>query len=421
MAETSGNNGNDRSSLKFQGFLDRLDGWGDLLNENSLNLPDKSSMASSSSTMKEQQGTSKFAPEKILNYTGMGYPSLSHDEAVPDATSEKELGNEYFKQKKFNEAIGCYSRSIGLTPTAVAFANRAMAYLKIKRFEEAETDCTEALNLDDRYVKAYSRRATARKELGKLKEAMEDAEFAVSIEPNTQELRKQYDDIKALYMKEMTKNISGTAKSSVPEVHKPSINAPEIAKVTSVMGTDTKARESPLISIQENKVANDARKESVQAVTSRRNETKESVEDLASRAVSHFSSNNTKNIAVPKSAYEFEVSWKALSDDRHMQAQLLKMISPTSLPQIFKNSLSASILVDIVKCTSTIFREETELAIAILDNLVKVPRFDMICMCLSSFDRTEMRQIWNEVFSAEAVPMHHVETLTRLRSKYLRE
>jgi hypothetical protein len=41
------------------------------------------------------------------------------------------------------------------------------------RFKEAEDDCTEALNLDDRYIKAYSRRITARKELGKLKEAME--------------------------------------------------------------------------------------------------------------------------------------------------------------------------------------------------------------------------------------------------------
>lgn len=41
------------------------------------------------------------------------------------------------------------------------------------RFREAEDDCTEALNLDDRYIKAYSRRATARKELGKFKESFE--------------------------------------------------------------------------------------------------------------------------------------------------------------------------------------------------------------------------------------------------------
>lgn len=102
------------------------------------------------------------------------------------------------------------------------------------RFEEAESDCTEALSLDDRYVKAYSRRATARKELGRFKASMEgipssylcsmkiisqifslafhfiaivndiqvlipDSEFAMRLEPNNQELRKQYAETKALY------------------------------------------------------------------------------------------------------------------------------------------------------------------------------------------------------------------------------
>lgn len=49
------------------------------------------------------------------------------------------------------------------------------------RFQEAEDDCTEALNLDDRYIKAYSRRATARKELGKAKEALEGTKLITSI------------------------------------------------------------------------------------------------------------------------------------------------------------------------------------------------------------------------------------------------
>lgn len=42
-------------------------------------------------------------------------------------------GNEFFKQKKFKEAIDCYSRSIAFSPTAVAHANRAMAHIKLKR------------------------------------------------------------------------------------------------------------------------------------------------------------------------------------------------------------------------------------------------------------------------------------------------
>lgn len=42
-------------------------------------------------------------------------------------------GNEFFKEGKYVNAIECYSRSIALQPTAVAYANRAMAFLKIRR------------------------------------------------------------------------------------------------------------------------------------------------------------------------------------------------------------------------------------------------------------------------------------------------
>ncbi|XP_049414519.1 uncharacterized protein LOC125877188 [Solanum stenotomum] len=134
---------------------------------------------------------------------------ISEDSNI-NANSEKELGNECCKQKKFNEAIDCYSRSIALSPTAVSYGNRAITYLKIKRFEEAENDCTEALNLDDRYIKAYSRCSTTMKELGKLKESIEgivnleistDAQFALRLEPQNPQTKKQYGEVKALYEK----------------------------------------------------------------------------------------------------------------------------------------------------------------------------------------------------------------------------
>ncbi|KAH7365015.1 hypothetical protein KP509_18G004000 [Ceratopteris richardii] len=50
-----------------------------------------------------------------------------------DATAEKEMGNSFFKEKKYVQAIECYSRSIALQPSAVSYANRAMAYIKIRR------------------------------------------------------------------------------------------------------------------------------------------------------------------------------------------------------------------------------------------------------------------------------------------------
>ncbi|TYH49378.1 hypothetical protein ES332_D10G132200v1 [Gossypium tomentosum] len=68
-----------------------------------------------------------------------------------------------------------------------------------------------------------------------------------------------------------------------------------------------------------------------------------------------------KSISPPNTAYQFEVSCRALSGDRSLQAHLLKVTSPSALPQIFNNAMSASMLVDIVKCVATFFRSATRI------------------------------------------------------------
>uniref|UniRef100_A0A452XVT4 RNA-polymerase II-associated protein 3-like C-terminal domain-containing protein n=1 Tax=Aegilops tauschii subsp. strangulata TaxID=200361 RepID=A0A452XVT4_AEGTS len=340
-------------------------------------------------------------------YNRTNYSSYLNDEPMPDATSEKEQGNEYFKQKKFAEAVECYSRSIALSPTAVAFANRAMAYLKLRRFEEAENDCTEALNLDDRYVKAYSRRITARKGLGKLKEAMDDAEFAVSVDANNPELRKQYSEIKALLMEKMAKRSSVQAKHTISEFDKAgdrkniTSHAPSDPQKDSFMEVDLPGRAAAGIrelsggvskggsgvSLKDNNMqqSRDAKQKPGPEI---------SVQELASRAASRYISSTVKSVKTPKTAYDFEVSWRAISDDLTQQIQLLKSIRPERLPEIFKDALSSAFLIDIVKCTASIFRDDAVLAVSILENLAKVSRFDLIIMCLSPMHKSECKITW---------------------------
>ncbi|KAJ1383507.1 Tetratricopeptide-like helical domain superfamily [Sesbania bispinosa] len=416
-------------------------------------------------------------------------------EDVPDAASEKDLvalslcfgigvtgwgevdllgGNEFFKQKKFKEAIDCYSRSIALSPTAVAYANRAMAYIKLRRqayifcdmflsspicvtrFQEAEDDCTEALNLDDRYIKAYSRRATARKELGKIKESMEDAEFALRLEPNNQEIKKQYADAKSLYEKGILQKASGALRSSVQgaqklgksetkvnggrihsishdtqtsgpsEVHhhnkgnERQIPAKESFLMEETFNRDTKARSrtqgqegdgSKQVSSSSNSL--EQRNHST-----RKLEMKTSIQQLASRAASRAMAEAAKNITPPTTAYQFEASWRGFSGDLALQTRLLKAISPHELPKIFKNALSSTLLIEIIKCVASFFTEEMDLAISYMENLIKVPRFDMIIMCLPSADKDDLHKIWDEVFCSEATPMEYAEILDNLRSKF---
>ncbi|KAM3406891.1 hypothetical protein ACQJBY_000753 [Aegilops geniculata] len=366
-------------------------------------------------------------------YNRTNYSSYLNDEPMPDATSEKEQGNEYFKQKKFAEAVECYSRSIALSPTAVAFANRAMAYLKLRRFEEAENDCTEALNLDDRYVKAYSRRITARKGLGKLKEAMDDAEFAVSVDANNPELRKQYSEIKALLMEKMAKRSSVQAKHTISEFDKAgdrkniTSHAPSDPQKDSFMEVDSPGRAAAGIrelsggvskggsgvSLKDNNMqqSRDAKQKPGPEI---------SVQELASRAASRYISSTVKSVKTPKTAYDFEVSWRAISDDLTQQIQLLKSIRPERLPEIFKDALSSAFLIDIVKCTASIFRDDAVLAVSILENLAKVSRFDLIIMCLSPMHKSELRKIWGQTFLVEtASSPDQVEALRRLQAKYV--
>ncbi|KAM3204754.1 RNA polymerase II-associated protein 3 isoform X1 [Capsicum annuum] len=335
------------------------------------------------------------------NYNPISHLSseLVSEENNINANSEKELGNEFFKLKKFNEAIDCYSRSIALSPTAVAYANRAMAYLKIKRFQEAENDCTEALNLDDRYIKAYSRRSTAWKELGKLKESIEDAEFALRLEPQNQEIKKQYGEVKALYEKEILKRVSGATGvfAQGAQISGKTIKSgPVIESVSSSSQKLAEVRTIPAKKTQQ--------------------ELDESVQELAARAADLAKTEAAKNIAAPNSAYQFEVSWRGLSGDRNLQTHLLKITSPAMLPRIFKNALSASMLMDILRCVATFFIEDMNLAIRYLEDLTKVPRFDMIIMCLSSTDKSELLKMWEEVFCKGAGG--HTATLGALCFKY---
>lgn len=96
----------------------------------------------------------------------------------------KEKGNQAFKDKQWQKAIGFYTEAIKLNGSnATYYSNRAAAYLELGSFVQAEADCTQAISLDKKNVKAYLRRGTAREMLGYNKGATEDFRYALVLEP----------------------------------------------------------------------------------------------------------------------------------------------------------------------------------------------------------------------------------------------
>lgn len=359
---------------------------------------------------------------------------LKANDSAPDAMSEKEQGNEYFKEKKYAEAIDSYSRSIVLQPTAVAFANRAMSYIKLRRFAEAESDCSEAIDLDDRYVKAYSRRGTARRELRKLLDAIDDFEFALRLEPENKELKKQYEEARRMYGESIGKKLpEKKARVVIEEVknapalkaaEKGEIKAPLGKKPSSSLGCSSSSCDTALAKAPSKLEAYPKKAEIGVKQTNSKNSQKQdslaSAQAVAARAASRAVSAVAKKMTAPKTAYEFEATWKIFSGDLSAQAEMLKIIAPTSLPKIFKDAVSAPLLMDIIRCVEHFFRENVDFSVQFLENLTKIGRFDMTIMCLSAKDKAALRQMWDEVFVNGTVPVDFQETLNRLRSKYCR-
>lgn len=123
--------------------------------------------------------------QKEAESYGSGTGSTSNAAPRPEAAeAAKEKGNVAFKKKDFKAAIEYYSEAIHCDEkNATYYNNRAAAYLAMCSFFQAQADCTKAIELDKKNVKAYLRRGTAREFLGDYQGADEDFGAALVLEP----------------------------------------------------------------------------------------------------------------------------------------------------------------------------------------------------------------------------------------------
>ena len=84
-------------------------------------------------------------------------------------------GNKFFKDKNFEKAYDCYTKSLSYaSENVLVLSNRALCQLRLKNYIGAEKDASSAITLDSNFVKAFHHRALARHALLKLEEGIED-------------------------------------------------------------------------------------------------------------------------------------------------------------------------------------------------------------------------------------------------------
>ncbi|XP_004693237.1 PREDICTED: RNA polymerase II-associated protein 3 [Condylura cristata] len=365
------------------------------------------------------------------------------------AVSEKDLGNGFFKEGKYERAIECYTRGIAADGTnALLPANRAMAYLKIQKYEEAEQDCTQAIYLDGSYSKAFARRGTARTFLGKLIEAKQDFETVLLLEPGNKQAVTELSKIKKeLIEKGFWDNVfldstqrhnvvkpidnpshSGSTKPlkkvvieetgnliqtiDVPDsttAATPESNSINLANVIATTGTLSKKNSSqddllPTSDIPKAKVLKIEEISNTSAPESQVNLKQDVCQSLSEKISIELNKSPAHFItavlpSVPANSFQLESDFRQLKNSPDMLYQYLKQIEPSLYPKLFQKNLDPHLFNQIIKILHDFYieKEKPSLIFEILQRLSEIKRFDMAVMFMSECEKKIARALFSHI------------------------
>ncbi|KAK0146507.1 Tetratricopeptide repeat protein 12 [Merluccius polli] len=109
------------------------------------------------------------------------------------ANELKDKGNEAYARQDYKTAVEFYSDGLAeLRDMQPLYTNRAQAYIKLGKYNEAVSDCEWALKCNERCIKAYVHMGKAYIGLRNYKEARNCYEKIVEIEPGREKMAKEY-------------------------------------------------------------------------------------------------------------------------------------------------------------------------------------------------------------------------------------
>ncbi|XP_038634910.1 tetratricopeptide repeat protein 12 isoform X3 [Scyliorhinus canicula] len=119
------------------------------------------------------------------------------------ANALKEKGNAAFNKGDYATAVQYYTDGLEkLRDFQALYTNRAQAYIKLGKYEEAITDCEWALKCNENCIKAYVHMGKANLSLKKYGEARQCYQKILEIDPNREKLVKEYTNLLELAQKQ---------------------------------------------------------------------------------------------------------------------------------------------------------------------------------------------------------------------------
>jgi len=170
------------------------------------------------------------------------FPDLKIECTWKGLEKAKDHANGLFSKGSTEEAVRWFSKCIWLVDSnriedvfpsgssstefrSILHANRAFAYNKLKQWSDADRDCSAALILNPKNIKAMWRRAVARSELDNLQGALADVDAVLAAKPDDKEATALRARLLQRMPTKAPQTTSPTAASSKPSSPKDSASS----------------------------------------------------------------------------------------------------------------------------------------------------------------------------------------------------
>ncbi|KAL7279714.1 hypothetical protein ACG7TL_006121 [Trametes sanguinea] len=369
------------------------------------------------------------------------------------AQAEKDKGNEAFKAGDFPKAIGHYTAAFIADPSNPTYPlNRAAAYLKLGKNEDAERDCDAVLRLDPKNVKGLFRRGQARVAMQKLHEAEADFAQALKLDPANQAAKQELQKVKAALQAIPAKpkqripvevslpapSSSASSTPSPPKRRRIPIQIVESAQTAgpSSQPSASKAAKDDLLTPVASRplaesspaqrssdtTASDSSEPAPAAPSASRpppstyREAKAAREEARPRGgifradgtqklftsapTSQNGSTSAPKREPPQTLVAFMNIWKTLRTEEE-RWDVLRQIPPTRLPVLFKTSLDPPVLAAILHTLRVALgaapedEERLRVVRGYMVNLPRVPRFNTVSLMMSAAERADAQVVWD--------------------------
>ena len=119
----------------------------------------------------------------------------------------KDKGNALVKEKKYKEALDCYTKAIEIDPNdPILYSNRSAMHLNLQEFDQSLADAEKAISLKSDYAKAYLRKGKALEGLNKIEEALETYKLGLEKDKTNAQLLQASKELEASFNDPLLKN-----------------------------------------------------------------------------------------------------------------------------------------------------------------------------------------------------------------------